>query len=299
VTEKIKKQKEEELTNLAENVEAGNYKLSQKVKSILESKSNDDIKTINIISEVNSANIKNTEELFKIHQRYVFNYNYNFIEFILISYEKIIRIFSPKTIFFLFSLVLGYKYFQSKYLLNKKVEAGEVLKFYRENSEAIFQQDTLLPTFLDHKNITNLIVNGTSFLLIGPKGIGKSYSIKHFCLLEAQKKHVVIYKDLNSVQNIENFHDFITSNLTNFFRKSNGADSIINEKKLFDEMKSKKIIVVLDNFSIQSQFLNRLKNITDILKSNNITVVLVSDSSEAIDFGLQGKLRNLFREFYH
>lgn len=291
MTENIEKQKEEELKSLNESLQAENYQLAKKVRNILDSSSSDEVKTINIVNEINNVNIKTTEQLLTIHQKYVFGYNYNFIEFVLVSYERIISVFSPRTVFFLLSFYLGYKFYQNRFSNKKVAEPSEILKYYRDNYETVFKQDTILPAFLDHKNITNLLVGGRFFLLNGPKGVGKSYSIKNYCQVESSKDTVVIYKDLNTIEIIENPYEFIVSNIIETYKKGHGRDIVADYSKVFEELRGRRTIFVLDHFTNAPGKLSSLKQLIDILRSHNISVILVSDNSEPLDFAIQGKIR--------
>lgn len=289
MTSELTQEKEKDIRTLYDNLEAENYSLTKKIKSILETDSAEELKTITIINEVNKLNIKNTEHLLDIHQRYIFNFNYNFIEFILISYEKILRIFSPRTVFTLIALYFGYLYFKKHYIIGKKVEASDLIKYYRDHSDKVFKFNGNLPIFYDHKNLTNLIVNGKYFFLIGPKGIGKTYSIKHFCLLEAQKESIVIYKDLSSVDRIDNIYEFICGKLISFYKRENNRNVNLKTEEILEELKGRKVFFVMDHFLSNPKNLNSIRKVIDVLKAYNFNIILVSDSNKNTEIAFEGK----------
>ena len=290
MTEKLNQEKEKEICNLFETMEADNYVLTSKIKSILDTNASEEVKIVSIINGVNEINIKNSEHLFKIHQRYIFNFNYYFIEFILQSYERILRIFSPKTVLTILGIYISYKYFKNNYLNGKKIDSSDVIKYYRDNPEKVFKYESNLPFFYDHKNITNLIVNGKYFLLIGPKGIGKSFSIKNFCILEAQKDSIVIYKDLNEVNSIDNIYEFICSNLIDVFKAENNLKVDVSFSELLDELKGRKVFFIMDHFLNNQKHLNSLRKVIDVLKFYNINIILLSESNKNADLALEGNL---------
>ncbi len=288
ITEPLNLEKENQVKALFQNIEADNYELTNKVKVIMDSKVSEEIKIINIVNEINNVNIKNSEKLLSIHQNYVFNYTYNFIAIILSSLEKILKVFSPKTLFSLLGIYFAYKFVKTNYLINKKVDAKDVVKFYRENGEKLFKSDTLLPIFVDHKNISNLIVNGKQFLLIGPKGIGKTYSIKHFCMLESQKDSIVIYKDLNNVDRIENIYEFICSSIVQFYIKENKSEVNLKFKEILELIKGRKAYFVLDHFSTNPKMINTYRKVIEVLRSYNFNIIVISDNNKHTDFALEG-----------
>jgi hypothetical protein len=208
---------------------------------------------------------------------------------ILSSFEKILKVYSPRIIFSLLGIYFAYKYVKNNYLTSKKVGATEVVKFYRENGEKLFKSDTFLPVFLDHKNISNLIVNGKEFMLVGPKGIGKTYSIKHFCMLEAHKDSIVIYKDLNNVSTIENIYEFICSDLVQFYRKENKTEVELKYKEVLDLIKGRKAFFVLDHFSTNHKMLNSYRKVIEVLRSYNFNIILISDNNKHTDLALEGR----------
>ncbi len=209
---------------------------------------------------------------------------------ILSSFEKILKIFSPKTIFSLLGIYFAYKYVKNNYIINKKVDVKDVVKFYRENGEKLFKSETILPIFFDHKNISNLIVNGKQFLLIGPKGMGKTYSIKHFCLLESQKDSIVIYKDLNNVDRIENIYEFICSSIVQFYIKENKIDVNLKFKEILELLKGRKAFFVFDHFSTNPRTINTYRKVIEVLRSYNFNIILVSDNNKHTDFALEGSI---------
>lgn len=291
MTDRIKQEKDQQIKALFQNLEADNYELGNKIKTIMESDTTEDMKIIKVVNEINNVNINNSEKLLSIHQNYVFNYINKFILMIIISFEKVLKFFSPKTILSLIGIYLSYKYIKNNYIVNNVIEAKDVVKYYRENGEKLFKADMILPAFFDHKNISNLILNGKEFLLIGAKGIGKSYSIKHFCLIESQKDSIVIYKDLNKVDRINNIYEFICSSIVEFYKNENKVDFEIKLQEILEETRGRKAFFVLDNFSSNPELINTYRKIIDVLRSFNFTIILLSDDNSNTELALESNIK--------
>jgi hypothetical protein len=211
---------------------------------------------------------------------------------ILNSYERILRTFSPITILSVLGIYFGYQYIKKNYLVGRKLETKDVIKFYRENPDKLFKAESILPAYYDHKNITNLISNGKLFMLIGPKGIGKTYSVKHFCLLEGQKDSIVVYKDLNLIEKIDNIYEFICSNTIEFYKNQKNVEVDLNFNEILEEFKDRKVFFVLDHFMNNPKLFNSIKKVIDVLKSYNVNIILLADNNKYTEFALEGKINN-------
>lgn len=324
----VSKQDDEEFTSIEQYMKIFNDKiykqnveLTNKLSEIFKeevspngsSTNTSGAKIFTAVNEINKINLNNSSELLQVFLNKILKYNDSVRLFIQQSERKNTRFnyLVPLTLFFIWicGSIYIYSFFKKNFINYDKL-FDNLIKFYNDEAPKLFKINIKFPIFDDHKNVTNLL-NFDAYkhiVLIGPQSIGKSESVKHFCLSQALKDVLAIYIDLNTVGELQDFKNIIIKKLVENYKGNDISlfntcmDKIIfsqmNSYQLFEFLKSKNMYFVFDNYNHERDqervFLYSIPNITNI---SNWKSLIVSSNNQIYENATKNNLEVKYVNF--
>jgi hypothetical protein len=267
-------------------------------------------KIFTAVNEINKINLNNSSKLLQVFLNQILKYNDSVRLFIQQSERKNTRFnyLVPLTLFFLWVCGSLYLYsFYKRNFINYDKLFDNIVKFYNDEAPKLFKINIKFPIYDDHKNVTNLL-NFDAYkhiVLIGPHSIGKSESVKHFCLSQALKDVLSIYIDLNTIGEVQNFKNIVRNKLVENYK---GNDiSLINIDKittdltsheLFEFLKSKNVYFVFDNYNHERDHQKVFDHsIPSITNNSNWKSLIVSSNNEIYENATKNNLEVKYVNF--
>lgn len=262
-----------------------NLDLTNKLNDIFKDDTPSTTKIFTAINEINKINLNNSSKLLQVFLNQILKYNDSVRLFIQQTQRKNNKynFLTPITILLIWICggIFLYNQFKHK-LVNYDNLIEKAIREYTDSASEIFKLNKKFPINDDHKNITNSI-NFDQFnnlVLIGPSGIGKSESVKHFCFTQNQKDVVTFYIDLNSEKTHNNLHELITSKILSF-SKNEISNTDAFSKHLINHLNSKQVLFVFDNFNFNRDNQIYFEKFNQNIKNNTIwkSIVITNNNN--------------------
>lgn len=248
-----------------EKVYKQNLDLSNKLSDIFkEDAQPSGAKIFTAINEINKINLNNSSALLQVFLNQILKYNDSVRLFIQQSEKKSSRYSSliPLSIFLIWisAGIFIYSFYKKRNFNYEKVFEN-LYKNYNDTASKLFKIDVAFPIYDDHKNVTNSINfdEYNHIVLIGPQSMGKTESVKHFCLSQCLKDNLALYIDLNNSENIDDvagLENLIRNKLIEHYTGKDISDvnySIVQSdefsRKLYAYLKNKRVYFVFDNYN--------------------------------------------------
>lgn len=227
------------------------------------------------ITEINKINFNNSVKLLNIQHAILGGYTEMVVDQTIDVTDKLKKNFSKKYFFLILFSFATYKFMTSFSNQEPTFVKKNIFLNLRSKTLNSLKYETILPFFEDHSNITNVLSEGFSRIaLIGEKGIGKSLSVKNYCILESQQDDtLVLYFDL-AKDNIPlgvSFQKLISS-MSDIKLSENNWNSFIS---YLAEMR---VLIVLDNYSYSAKEL--VTSAIDFSKRINSKMLIIGNNNE-------------------
>lgn len=269
-------------------------------------------KIFNAVNEINKMNLNNSSTLLQVFLNQIMKYNDSVKLFIQQSEKKNARFGSLLPITILLIWICGgiflYSFYKRNFINNEKLFANLVEK-YNDEAPSNFKINVKYPIFDEHSNVGNSIKYELykHIVLIGPASIGKTESVKHFCLSQCLKDLLTIYVDLNSIDQNTGFsieavvRDILVKNY-NGSEISNLNENLIHNKKfahqLFEYLKNNEVCFVFDNYEHERDNKRILQlSIPNITQNPNWKSLIVSNNNEILQNALENHLEVQYVNF--
>jgi hypothetical protein len=282
-----------------EKVYKQNLDLSNKLSEIFkEDTQPSGAKIFTAINEINKINLNNSSALLQVFLNQILKYNDSVRLFIQQSEKKSSRYSSliPLSIFLIWisAGIFIYSFLKNRNFNYEKVFEN-LCKNYNDNASKLFKIDVSFPIFDDHKNVTNSINfdEHSHIVLIGPRALGKTESVKHFCLSQCLKDNLALYIDLNtseSIDDVAKLERLVRNKLIeNYTGKeiSHVNASIVQSdefaRKLNEYLRSKRVFFVFDNYNMDRDK-TKIFNIAipSITEKRGWKSLIISDNNEIV-----------------
>ena len=248
-----------------EKVYKQNLDLSNKLVDIFkEDNQASGAKIFTAINEINKINLNNSSALLQVFLNQILKYNDSVRLFIQQSEKKSSKYSSliplSMLLIWISAGIFIYSFYKMSTFNYEKVSEN-LFKSYNDNAAKLFKIDVAFPIFDDHKSVINTINfdEYNHMVLIGPKAIGKTESVKHFCLSQCLKDNLALYVDLNNTEAVNDITQFQRMVRNKLIENYTGKDltsanaSIVNSdefaKKLVEYLKTKRVYFVFDNYN--------------------------------------------------
>jgi hypothetical protein len=290
-----------------EKVYKQNLDLSNKLVDIFkEDNQASGAKIFTAINEINKINLNNSSALLQVFLNQILKYNDSVRLFIQQSEKKSSKYSSliPLSMFLIWisAGIFIYSFYKMSTFNYEKVSEN-LFKSYNDNAAKLFKIDVAFPIFDDHKSVINTINfdEYNHIVLIGPKAIGKTESVKHFCLSQCLKDNLALYVDLNNTEAVNDITQFQRLVRNKLIENYTGKDitianaSIVNSdefaKKLVEYLKTKRVYFVFDNYNSERDH-SKLFNIaiSSIKENRGWKSLVISDNNEITKTAISNNL---------
>ncbi len=286
-----------------------NVELTNKLVDIFKDETPSGAKIFTTVNEINKINLNNSLSLLQVFLNQILKYNDSVRLFIQQSEKKNSRYSGliPLTILFLWAcgLVYLYSFYRQNYI-NYNKTFDMLIKNYNDNGSTSYKIKIKYPILDDHKNVTNFITFDTNrhIVLIGPNSMGKTESVKHYCLRQSLKDIFTVYIDLNSVcGGGENFDikELVKAALLEKY-KNNELSFMMNDEnvtfRLFDYLSNRNMCVVFDNYNHSRDEKRVMNSSVPFMKSNiNWKSLIVASDNELLEKAVESKLEVRYLNF--
>ena len=201
--------------------------------------------------------------------------------------------------------------------MNLEKTFDNMVKFYNDQAPKYFKINIKFPIFDDHKNVTNALNFDMHkhILLIGPHSIGKTESVKHFCLTQSLKDVLTIYIDLNTLNiggaaadsefNSTLLHNIVRDKLIENYEgkdiTSLNREVFLTQEvsiKLFEYLKTRNVYFIFDNYNHKRDAeLVMNHSLPNIVNNSNWRSLVVSDNNEVYRTSLENNLEVKYVNF--